>query len=179
MTMLPLLMMSEEGGLPAPFSPTAGLVIWTFIVFIPFLIILAWKLLPVIVKATADREAAINRQLAEAERMHSEAKAALDEQQKLLAGARGEAQALMAEARGAAERERAAAVEKTKVEQSEMLDRAKREIVAERERAVADLRREAVDLAIAAAGKVVGQRLDAGADRKLVEDYLAQIGTKP
>ena len=51
--------------------------------------------------------------------------------------------------------------------------------MAERERAVADLRREAVDLAIAAAGKVVGQRLDSATDRKLVEDYLAQIGSKP
>lgn len=176
---LPLLFSAEGGDLPAPFSPTAGLFIWTIIVFIPFLIILAKYVFPMIVKATADREAAINKQLADAERMHSEAKAALTEQQQLLAGARGEAQALMAEARGAAERERAAAVEKTKAEQVEMLDRAKREIVAERERAVAELRRETVDLAIAAAGKVVGQRLDAGADRKLVEDYLAQIGTKP
>ena len=85
----------------------------------------------------------------------------------------------MAEARGASERERAASVAQTKVEQQEMLARARREIVAERERAVADLRREAVDLAIAAAGKVVGQRLDSATDRKLVEDYLAQIGSKP
>ena len=43
---------------------------------------------------------------------------------------------------------------------------------------MAELRREAVDLAIAAAGKVVGQRLDTAADRKLVEDYLSQIGSK-
>lgn len=178
MTILPLLMVAEEGGLPSPFSPTFGLFFWTIIVFVPFLIILAWKILPMIVKATADREAAITQQLAEAERMHSEAKAALEEQRQLLAGARGEAQALMAEARGASERERASAVEKTKLEQAEMLDRARREIVAEKERAVADLRREAVDIAIAAAGKVVGQRLDAAADRKLVEDYLAQIGSK-
>ncbi|MEO5799488.1 MAG: F0F1 ATP synthase subunit B [Gemmatimonadales bacterium] len=176
---LPLLFSAEGGDLPAPFSPTVGLFFWTIIVFIPFLIILAKYVFPMIVKATVDRESAINKQLSDAERMHGEAKAALDEQMKLLAGARGEAQALMAEARGASERERAASVEKTKAEQAEMLDRARREIVAEKERAVADLRREAVDIAIAAAGKVVGQRLDAAADRKLVEDYLAQIGNKP
>lgn len=176
--MLPLLMSAEAGQLPAPFSPTVGLFFWTMIVFVPFLLILAKFVFPVIVKATADREAAITQQLADAERMHAEAKAALNEQMQLLAGARGEAQALMAEARTGSERERAAAVEKTKLEQSEMLDRARREIVAERERAVADLRREAVDLAIAAAGKVIGAKLDAGTDRKLVEDYLAQIGAK-
>ena len=176
--MLPLLFSTDEGGLPAPFSPTLGLFIWTFVVFIPFLFLLSKFVFPMIVKATADREAAITQQLADAERMHGEAKAALEEQRQLLAGARGEAQALMAEARGASERERAASVEKTKVEQQEMLERARREIVAEKERAVAELRREAVDLAIAAAGKVIGQRLDANADRKLVEEYLGQIGKK-
>jgi F-type H+-transporting ATPase subunit b len=164
--------------MPAPFSPTIGLFIWTFVVFIPFVFLLSKLVFPIIVKMTAEREAAIALQLSEAARMHSEAKAALEEQRALLAGARGEAQALMAEARGASERERATSVEKTKAEQQEMLDRARREIVAERERAVAELRREAVDLAIAAAGKVVGQRLDTAADRKLVEDYLSQIGTK-
>ena len=177
--LLPLLLSTDGGGLPAPFSPTIGLAFWTVIVFVVFLFLCAKFVFPIIVKMTADREAAITKQLADAERMHLEAKAGLEEQRQLLAGARGEAQALMAEARGASERERATSVEKTKVEQQEILERARREIVAERERAVADLRREAVDLAIAAAGKVVGQRLDSATDRKLVEDYLAQIGSKP
>ena len=176
--MLPLLFSPADGGMPAPFSPTIGLFIWTFVVFIPFLFLLSKFVFPIIVKATADREAAITQQLAEAAQMHGEAQAALEEQRQLLAGARGEAQALMAEARGASERERAASVTQTKVEQQAMLERARREIVAERERAVADLRREAVDLAIAAAGKVIGQRLDTTTDRKLVEEYLAAIGTK-
>jgi F0F1-type ATP synthase membrane subunit b/b' len=42
---------------------------------------------------------------------------------------------------------------------------------------VAEIRREAVDLAISAAGKVVGQRLDAAADRKIVEEYIESIGS--
>ncbi len=175
--MFPMLLSAEAGGLPAPFSPTFGLAIWTFIVFIPFLLILAKWVFPIIVKMTADREAAITQQLSDAKRMHSEAEAALNEQRQLLAGARGEAQALMAEARGASERERAAAVAQTKIEQQEMLERARREIGAERERAIAELRRETVDLAIAAASKVVGASLDASSDRKLVEDYLAKLGT--
>src|SRR6476659_7810504 len=59
-----------------------------------------------------------------------------------------------------AEKERALAIEKTKQEQDELLARARREIAAERDRAVADLRREAVDLSLAAAAKLVGSRLD-------------------
>src|SRR6266508_728937 len=75
----------------------------------------------------------------------------------------------------AAERERAVAMEKTKQEQEELLARARREIAAERDRAVADLRREAVDLSLAAASKLVGQRLDGEAARKIVLDYLAGL----
>ena len=41
---------------------------------------------------------------------------------------------------------------------------------------VEEIRREAVDLALAGAGKLIGQRLDAASDRKLVEQYLNSLG---
>ena len=47
----------------------------------------------------------------------------------------------------------------SKEEQAELLARARREIAAERERAVAELRRETVDLSLAAASKLIGERL--------------------
>ncbi len=182
--MLPMLLLLQEaehaaeGALPAPFSPTPGLVIWTWIVFIALFILLAKLVFPTIVKMTAEREAAIKLQLAEAAAMRAEAEQALTEHRELLAGARGEAQAIIAEARQAAERERTVAVEKTKAEQDELLARAKAEIAAEGERARAELRREVADLAIAAAGKVIEKQLDPAADRRIVEDYLGQIGQK-
>jgi F0F1-type ATP synthase membrane subunit b/b' len=40
---------------------------------------------------------------------------------------------------------------------------------------VAELRREAVDLSLAAAAKLVGERLDSETDRKIVSDYLASL----
>jgi len=177
--MMPILLLSTDagGGLPGPFQPTPALAVWTLVIFAVVFFILAKKLFPVIVRATADREETIRLQLAEAKQMHADAQASLEEQRQLLAGSRGEATAILAEARAAAERERSLAVEKTRAEQDEMLARARREIEAEKVRAVADLRREAVDLAIAAAAKVVGQSFDAASDRKMVEDYLGSIGS--
>ena len=174
---LPLLFATEEGALPPPFSPTWGLFIWTFIVFIPFMLLLAKFVFPWIVKATADREAAITKQLADAEKTLADAAGYLEEQRAMLAMARGEAQGIVAEARDAGDRERMAALERTRAEQDELLARAKREIQGERERAISEIRREAVDLAITAAGKVVGQRLDSASDRKLVEEYIATLRT--
>jgi F-type H+-transporting ATPase subunit b len=56
-----------------------------------------------------------------------------------------------------------------------MLGRARQEIESEKARAIADLRREAVDLAIAGAGKVIERNLDEAANRQLVESFLASV----
>ena len=73
------------------------------------------------------------------------------------------------------ERERALAMEKTRQEQEELLARARREIGVERDTAVAELRRVAVDLSRAAASRLIEKRLDGDTDRKLVLDYLATL----
>jgi F0F1-type ATP synthase membrane subunit b/b' len=40
---------------------------------------------------------------------------------------------------------------------------------------VADLRREAVDLSLGAASKLIGERLSSDTDRKIVAEYLASL----
>ena len=81
----------------------------------------------------------------------------------------------MAEAKSAAEKERAVAVLKTREEQDQLLARARREIAAEGEKARQELRREAVDLSLAAASKLIGERLSTDADKQIVLDYLASL----
>ena len=51
-------------------------------------------------------------------------------------------------------------LEQTHVQQQELLERARRDIEAEKVNAIAELRREAVDLAIAGASKVIEKNLD-------------------
>ena len=166
---------AAEGSSPSPFDVNFGLFFWTLVVFGILLFVLNRFAWPGILKATVERENKIKAQLAEAERQNSEAKAALAEAQKLQADARNSAQHLLAEAKGAAEKERAAAIERIKQEQDALLERTRRDIAAERDKAIAELRREAVDLALGAAAKVIGQRLDSEADKKLVMDYLAKV----
>lgn len=166
---------AAHAGPGSPFEVNPGLTIWTLVVFAALLVVL-WKFAyPAILKTTEDRERTIARQLDEAEKANTEAKALLEENRKLLADARTSAQTLVAEAKSAADKERSAAIEKTRHEQEELLARARREISAERDKAMADLRREAVDLSLAAATKLIGQRLDGGADRALVESYLSTL----
>ena len=175
-TML-LTLVSEggEGGAPSPFAVNSGLVIWTWVVFVVLLFLLRKFAFPAILKATEERERTIARQLDEAAKANTEAKAMLDENRRLLAESRTQAQAMMAEAKSAAEKERATAIDKTRHEQEELLERARRDIAAERDKALTDLRREAVDLSLAAAGRLIGQKLDGASDRSLVEGYLASL----
>jgi len=116
-----------------------------------------------IAAAAADRETA--------SRLLAEHRAAIE-------GARNEAQRYIAEGRATAESMRGEMLEQTRIQQADILDRARKEIESEKVKAIDELRREAVDLALAGAGKLIGQRLDAPADRALVEQYLASLGTK-
>ena len=174
---LALLAVSEgaPGAPVSPFEVNPGLIIWTWIVFGVLFLLLKKYAWPAILSVTEEREQTIRRHLEEAEQAHAKAQALLAEQQKLLGESRTQAQAIMAEAKSAAEKERSVAVQKTRDEQDQLLARARREIAAEGEKARQELRREAVDLSLAAASKLIGERLSAEADKKIVMDYLASL----
>jgi len=166
---------AQEEHAAGPLTVEFGLMFWTLVVFGLLLVILRKFAWPAILGAVQAREAALEQQLAEAERSRTEAAALLEEHRKLVADAKAQAHGIVAEAKQLSEKERAVALEKTRQEQDELLARARREIAAERDRAVAELRREAVDLSLAAASKLVGERLGSDSDRKIVLDYLATL----
>jgi len=165
----------QEEHTSGPLTVEGGLMLWTVFIFILLLLVLKRFAWPAILGAVEAREQALEQQLAEAERSRTEAAALLAEHKRLVADAKGQAHGIIVDARQLAEKERAAAMEKTKQEQQEFLARARREIDVERDRAIADLRREAVDLSLAAASKLIGERVGTETDRKLVMDYLATL----
>jgi F-type H+-transporting ATPase subunit b len=167
----------QEEHASGPLTVDGGLMFWTIVVFLLLLVILKRFAWPAVLGAVEAREKALEEQIAEAERNRAEAAALLAEHKKLVGDARAQAGSILAEARTAADKERAVALEKTKLEQQELLERARREIASERDRAIADLRREAVDISLAAASKLIGERLSSETDRKLVTDYLATLDT--
>jgi F-type H+-transporting ATPase subunit b len=169
------LLATQEEPTPGPLTVDGGLMLWTVLIFLVLLAILKRFAWPAILGAVEAREQALEQQLAEAERSRAEAAKLLAEHKQLMGDAKAQAHAILVEARQLAEKERAVAMEKTKQEQEELLQRARREIGSERDRAVAELRREAVDLSLAAASKLIGERLSSDTDRKIVSDYLASL----
>ena len=169
----------HAAGPASPFEVNFGLFFWTWVVFIALFFVLKKYAWPELLGAVERREQALQRMLDEAEQNRADSARVLEEHKRLVAGAQAEAQDLIAKAKGVAEKERAALLAHARQEQDALLARARREIDDEKQKAVLALRREAVDLALAAAAKLVEQRFDNDADRRLVTEYLATIeGTR-
>src|SRR5574341_1707964 len=155
-----LLVLQEAEGGGGLLTVDGGLVIWTLVVFGLLLFILRRSAWPVLLAAVREREQALERQLAEAEKNRAESAALLERHKQLLATAQSEAQDMLAKAKALTQKEREALIARGHEEQEALLVRARREIDAEKEKAILALRKEAVDLSIAAASKLVEANLD-------------------
>ena len=175
--LLALLQETEAGGhVASPFDINGGVIIWTVVIF---LILLAglWRLgYPELLRMVEERERRIKKQLEDAEKANAEAQRLLDEHKKQIAAAHNQAQEILAKAKSVSEKERATLLAKAREEYDALLNRARKDIDAEKDKAIQALRREAVDLSIAAASRVIEANLDTDANRKLVTEFLDSIG---
>jgi len=158
-----------------PFDINGGVILWTVGIFLVLLALLWWKGWPEILKMVEEREHRIQKQLDEAEKARLEAQRLLEEHKKLVADGKAQAQEILSTAKSAAGKEREALLARTREEQELMLERARQDITAEKEKAIQALRREAVELSIAAASKLIEKNLTTESNRKLVSDYLAGL----
>jgi len=173
-----MLLLLQEGREAAggPFTINPGLIIWTLVVF-GILLVLLWRFAyPAILKSVEERERRIQKQLEDAERANAEAQRLLEEHKKQIAAAHHEAQDILAKAKTVSQKERETLLAKAREEYDALLNRARKDIDTEKEKAILALRREAVDLSIAAASRVIEANLDTEANRKLVTEFLESIG---
>lgn len=156
-------------------DPHAGLMFWTLLIFVALWLLLRKYAFPAIFAAVEAREKALEDAIAAAKRDREEAAKLLEEHRRQIDAARTEAQRLIADGAKAGEKIRTEMIETARHQQQEILDRARQEIGAERDRAIAELRREAVDLAIKGASKVIERNLDDETNRKIVEQFLGSL----
>ena len=169
---------AEESSKVDLLTPHGGLMVWTLVIFVGLFLILSRYAFGPITRAVEAREQALQDAIDQAKKDREEAARILAEHRTQLEGARGEAQKIIAEGRAVGEKLRTDMLEETRTQQQDMLERARREIAGERDRAIAQIREEAVDLALAAASKVIEKNLDDSANRKLVEGDLASANVR-
>jgi F-type H+-transporting ATPase subunit b len=153
-----------------------GLFIWTILTFLVLLGLLtkfAWKPL---LAALEERRATIAKALDDSQRAKEEYERAKQESGQVLARTRVEAEAIMARTRADADQFREEMRQKAIVDAGAIAKRAEREIQMEANRAVGQLRREAADLSVDIATKLLHRNITKADNQALIDDTLKQLG---
>jgi F-type H+-transporting ATPase subunit b len=156
-------------------SPNVGLMIWTLVVFGVSLFVLAKLAFPRIAEALDKRQRAIEDSIDTAERTKTEAEELLQEYRERLTEARQQADEIVARARKAGEVHERESTEAGKAKREELLDQARRDIQAETQRAIQEIRSEVADLTVRATEKVTRKVLSPDDQRRLVEEALGEL----
>lgn len=155
---------------------------WVLVSAINFLLLLAivWTFaFKPLAKTLEDRKAAIEQGLKDAEQARRDRDSAEAERVTTLAEARREANDILTRAQKVSQEARDTDIAATRAELERMRVRAVAEIEAEKQRAIGELRGEVADLALAAAGRVVGETMSDDRERRLVQEFLATVDTNP
>jgi len=159
-----------------PILPQPGELIFGIIAFAILYVIVKKKVVPNLEKAYADRTAAIEGGMHQAEEVQQQAQAALEQYNSQLAEARGEANRI----RGEAQEQGAAIIAELRVqaqtEANRIAEAAHKQIEAARQQAVVSLRIEVGRLSIDLASRIVGESLhDESRQSGIVDRFLAEL----
>ena len=144
--------------------------------FIFFAVLLYWLFGKPVTRMLSERRARVEQGLADAEQARKDRDSAETERLATIQEARREANEIISRAQKVAQDAREADVAATKAELERLRERATAEIEAEKQRAMTELRGEVTDLALRAAGRVVGETLTTDRERRLVEEFLVEAG---
>lgn len=161
---------SEGGG----FQLNLFWIIVSSLNFLFFFFVITWFAWGPLTRILGERRARIEQGLKDAEQARTDRESAEQERLATMAEARREANEILARAQKVAQETREADIAATRDELERMRVRAAAEIEAEKGRAIADLRAEVADLALTAAGRVVGESMTDDRQRRLVAEFLAE-----
>ena len=152
-----------------------GTFVVELVAFLLTVFILARYVLPPISARMEERQATIRQALADAEEAKRRAAEAEEEYKRVIGEARSEARAVVDEANKLGEQVRADRRNQAEEEYERIVARARDDIEAQTRRATEELRRSAADLAVTVVEKVVGEGLDAQAQRSLIDRTIAEV----
>ena len=144
----------------------------SFLLFLLIIYLVAFRRIGGVLE---ERRSRIEQGLRDADQARAEREQAASERLAVLAAAREEANELLARGQRMADENRERAVSETRAEIERLRERAAADIEAEKQRALSEVREQVADLALLAAGRVVGETMNEPRERRLVEEFLQQV----
>ncbi len=152
-----------------------GLTLWTAITFLLLIVVLGKFAFGPIVKLLDERERTIREAIEQAKNERAEAERMLAAQKSSLAAAQREAAELAQKSKHEVEAMRQDLTTRARKEAEDLVAAARKQILDEKAKALAELKGQVADLAIDAARRLIQSSLDEKAQRALVEDYIAKL----
>ena len=157
-------------------TPDPGLYIWTIFTFLVLVFLLnrfAWKPLLAALEA---RQKTITDALEDARKTREQLERAQQDSARVMAEARVEADGLISRVRTDSERFRLELRDKAAAEAANITKQAQLQIQREADKAVETIRREAVDLSVSIASKLLKRQVSATDQDALLQEALKEIG---
>ena len=152
-----------------------GLFVWTIITFLLLLTVLAkfaWKPLLNILK---EREDFIKSSLNDAEKAQQELARLNAEGEAIINKARGEAQSILAKGKAAATKLKDETLNDAKEKANMVIADAEKQIQVQKEKAIAEIKGEVVNLSLSVAEKLIKKNLSADDNKALIDESLTHV----
>jgi F-type H+-transporting ATPase subunit b len=153
-----------------------GLFIWTILTFLVLLGLLAKFAWRPLLQALDERQEAIRKSLDDAAQARQELERLHQESAQIIARARAEADAVIAKSRADADRLREDMKQKARSEAEGIVRNAERQIQLETQRALQQIRHEAVDLSLMIASRIIQRNLSKEDNERLIDEAIRQVG---
>jgi F-type H+-transporting ATPase subunit b len=166
---------AEAAEAPSPFSGNVGNAVWTLVIFVLVVVVLGKFAWGPVLDLLKSREKFIHDALSTAKHEREAAQASLAEYTEKLRAARAEAVAIIQQSRDDANRLRDEMRTKAKAEADGIVRNAERQIQLETERALQQIRHEAIDLSVMIASKLIQRNLTKEDNDRLIAEAMRQV----
>jgi F-type H+-transporting ATPase subunit b len=156
-------------------QPDPGLFIWTIVTFLVLLTVLAKFAWGPLLRALEERQAGIRKSLDDAQAARQELERVQQESAQIVRQARVQAESIISSSRSDAERLREEIKQQAKSEAAAILKSAERQIQLETGQALQQIRKEAVDLSVLIASKIIKRNLSREDNERLIDEALKQV----
>ena len=152
-----------------------GLFIWTILTFLLLLTVLAkfaWKPL---LKMLKDREDMIRNSLNDAEKAQEELARLNAEGEEIINKARSEAQEILSQGKASAAKLKEDTLNDAKEKARSITEDAQKQIQVEKEKAIAEIKGEVVNLSLSVAEKLIRKNLSPEDNKALIDESLSNV----
>jgi len=156
-------------------QPDPGLFIWTIVVFLVLLGLLAKFAWRPLLEALDTRQAAITKSLDDAQQARKELERLTQESAAIIRTARVEADSIVSRSRLDADRLREEMKQKARAESDYIVRDAQRQIQLQTGQALQQIRKEAAELSIAVASKILQRNISKEDNERLIDDALKHM----